>query len=37
MEKKIQKGVGVIVTNKNRDIFYVQQKDEIYPIKEYSK
>ena len=28
-------GVGVLVTNKNKDLFYIQQKDEQYPIAQF--
>lgn len=32
---KVLKGVGVIITNKKRNKFYFQQKDETYWIKQY--
>lgn len=28
-------GVGVIVTDSNRELFYIQQKDDTYPFPEY--
>src|SRR3989344_6114907 len=35
MSEKINKGVELIITNKNYDTFIIQQKDEDYWIKEY--
>lgn len=35
MESELETGVGVIITNKNRNLFYFQQKDETYWIKQY--
>lgn len=29
------KGVGVIITNPQREVFYLQQKDDHYPVPEY--
>lgn len=34
-EDKVYMGVGIIITNKERDKFYFQQKDETYWIKQY--
>ncbi len=28
-------GVGIIVTDSNKDWFYIQQKDDTYPFIEY--
>lgn len=33
-EKKYQ-GAMIVITNKNRDKFYIQQKDETHPIKKF--
>jgi len=35
MKEIINKGVGVIITNKDKNLFYFQQKDETYWIKQY--
>ncbi len=29
------RSVGVVVTNNERDLFYIQQKDELHPIPEF--
>lgn len=29
------RGVGLVLTNTNRDLFYLQQKDETYPIAKW--
>lgn len=35
MKEDIREGVLVFITNEKRDVFYIQQKDETYWIKEY--
>jgi len=35
MAEKQNKGVGVIITNKKKDRFFIQQKDNDHPIKEF--
>jgi len=32
----MHKGVGLIITNKNKTHFFVQQKDENYPVKKWA-
>ena len=31
----MKQGVGVIITNEEKGLFYIQQKDETYPLKEF--
>ncbi len=33
----MHKGVGLIITNKKRTLFFVQQKDENYPVEKWAK
>ena len=35
MTSRIFHGAGVVITNKKRSLFYLQQKDNSHPIKEF--